>query len=287
MKNRERVIELIESKRETEFCDFKRDFYKRLPISDLPRDISAFANLASGEDCYIIFGVEDKTRRIYGIEPATFASTDDIDNYIHKTVEPFLTIESDTFEYGGKTVGYIKVSKTNDNPPYIIKRNCGIRGTIRKGDIYIRRGTCNQKAERSDLDRMYSKNGSCEIRLFDGNVHVSESAFEPTGYLVTFRLEIENSKQRPVLIKSGNAKIYSGKNILKRGIRSIAESPLELDETSRSAYTVSFPIRYTDMTNSLNFSGNKNLGVRIRIELTDTDNCKYTSEIMAATLIKE
>ncbi len=287
MKNRERVIELIESRRETELCDFKRDFYKRLPVSDLPRDVCSFANLASGEDCYIVFGIEDKTRKIYGIDPATFASTDDIDNYLHKTVEPFITIESDTFEYAGKTVGYIKISAANDNPPYIIKRNCGIRSTIRKGDIFIRRGTCNQKAERIDIDRMFSRNGSCNIRLYDSDISVTKSASEPTGMLLKLRLEIENSKHRPILIKSGIIRIFSERSSLRRNIRSIDEEPLELDETSRGAYTVSLPLRHTDLGSAFAGDSRRHFSVRVRIELTDTDNCKYVSELMPAMLVKE
>jgi len=38
------------------------------------------------------------------------------------------------------------------NPPYVIKEVCGKGSRIEKGDIFIRKGTCNKKALRADID---------------------------------------------------------------------------------------------------------------------------------------
>ena len=155
--NRDAVIFHIENKTESLHVDFKRDFYKNLRASDFPKDIAAFANQNTEEDCYIIFGIEDKNRHITGIRPSTYIGIDSLDNFLERTVEPFVRIESELFQYNGKTMAYIKICKENKDRPYVIKETCGRHSTIEKGDIYIRKGTCNQKASRMDLDDMYEK----------------------------------------------------------------------------------------------------------------------------------
>ena len=89
------------------------------------------------------------------MERKCIIDTDKIDAYIHYTIEPFVNIEQGSFEYHGKLIAYIKVLASNDNYPYVIKANCGQDGKSEKGDIYIRKGTCNQKASRMDIDEMY------------------------------------------------------------------------------------------------------------------------------------
>ena len=157
MGNKETVIAHILNRNESMHVDFKRDFYKNLRDTDFSKDIAAFANLDSDEDRYIIFGVDDKSRQIVGIRPETYISLDSMDNYLERTVEPFVQIESELFSYQGRHVAYIKISKENTDRPYVITENCGKNNQIEKGDIYIRKGTCNQKAVRMDLDEMYRK----------------------------------------------------------------------------------------------------------------------------------
>ncbi len=157
MGNKEVVIAHIQNKNESMHVDFKRDFYKNLRDTDFAKDIAAFANLNSEEDRYIIFGVDDKSRKIVGIRPDTYISLDSMDNYLERTVEPFVQIESEIFRYQGRLVAYIKISKDNTDRPYVIQENCGKNNQIEKGDVYIRKGTCNQKALRMDLDEMYRK----------------------------------------------------------------------------------------------------------------------------------
>ncbi len=153
--NRKEVEELIRNRAETMRVDYKRDFYEKLHASDFPKDIAAFANLLSGQDRYIIFGVEDKTRQVVGIDPQSYIPVDTLDAYISQTIEPFVCIESGMFRYEECWVAYIKISAENTNRPYVIKETCGKGSKIEKGDIYIRKGTCNLKAGRMDLDAMY------------------------------------------------------------------------------------------------------------------------------------
>ena len=154
-KNRAAVLALIQNRAETMYVDYKRDFYDKLHASDFPKDIAAFANQPAQQDRYIIFGVEDKTREVVGIDPQTYISVDTLDAYISETIEPFVHIESELFPYEDRWLAYIKITAEKRNAPYVIKETCGKGSRIEKGDIYIRKGTCNLKADRMDLDAIY------------------------------------------------------------------------------------------------------------------------------------
>ena len=163
----DRIKRIIEDKKETDHVDFKRVFYKSLSESDLSKDVSAFANANSNQDKYIIFGVDDKTRQVTGIDESTLPSQDNLDKYLSDTIEPFINVEIGSIEYKDHVIGYIKISNKNIDCPYVIKRDCGRNNNIHQGDIFIRKGSVIQRASRSDLDRMYIIQGTVLLRLRD------------------------------------------------------------------------------------------------------------------------
>ena len=280
MNNKTKVIELIEARRETGIIDFKRDFYKMLDGSDFPKDVAAFANINTDSDRFIIFGIEDKTREIYGIDPLLFPSTDTLDNFIEKTIDPFVTIESDTFEYKGKMVGYVKICATNDNPPYMIKKTCGPKMKLEKGDVFIRKGTCNQKAERRDIDAMYLRNGDCTARLFDNFITVNgcEECENPI-FTASLRIELENTKRRSVLISGGRIRISSGTRYLLKRLTELSSSPIEIGAGSRRMYTLRFPITPSDcMRLGIHGQNETDSPISCSLELYDTDRQKHTAK---------
>lgn len=279
MDNKSMVIELIEARRETRIIDFKRDFYKRLEGSDFPKDIAAFANINTDGDKFIIFGVEDKTREIYGIDPLLFPSTDTLDNYIEKTLDPFVTIESDIFEYKGKTVGYIKICDTNDNPPYMIKKTCGPKMKLEKGDIFIRKGTCNQKAGRMDIDAMYLRNGDCNVRLFDNFITINggEECESPV-FTASMRIELDNGKRRSVLISGGRIRISSGQKYVIKRLNGLRTSPIEMGAGARKVHSLQFPITPSDCIRlGICGQGEPENRLSCSLELYDTDRQKHSA----------
>ena len=155
MTNVEQVLRIIWDGMETMCVDFKRDFYKNLHATDFIKDIAAFANCDAEGDKWIIFGVDDKTRTLTGIDPYTYLTVDAMDQYISVAIEPFVHIESELFQYDDNILAYIKICADNTDRPYVVKETCGKNGQIEKGDIYIRKGTCNLKADRRDIDGMY------------------------------------------------------------------------------------------------------------------------------------
>ena len=54
MVDKDKVIELIERGQETDFCDFKREFYHTAKKADMIKDILSFANSTMCGDKYII-----------------------------------------------------------------------------------------------------------------------------------------------------------------------------------------------------------------------------------------
>lgn len=60
------IEDLIRSHREDDWWDFKREHHH--DKADLVHDITCMANSRANRDAYIIFGVEDKTFKIIGIE---------------------------------------------------------------------------------------------------------------------------------------------------------------------------------------------------------------------------
>ena len=55
------VLDLIESKREGSYWDFKREWYKKEKIDDLLLDIICMSNNLVDRDCYIIIGVDEES----------------------------------------------------------------------------------------------------------------------------------------------------------------------------------------------------------------------------------
>lgn len=297
MSEKEKILGFISEARETSCVDFKRDFYDKLSQSDLPKDVCAFANSISNEDKYIVFGVDDKTREIVGINEEEFIGQDSIDEYISRTIEPFVDVDCRTFNTeDGKIVAYIKILSSNTNPPYVIKEDCGKNNKLSKGDVFIRKGACNQKALRSDLDSMYLKNGDIIVRLHENlaiiePIYMEGELFQNPTY-GRIDVEIFNDTTRPVLICGGDIIVEYKTHTLRRRIvsilpsRSVSERPLELTAQSRKVYAVLFDFLSQDCVD-LNFytDGKMDSTVNISVELYDTDNNQYLSDSVEGFLI--
>ena len=243
------LLKYIINARETSNVDFKRDFYGSLRNSDLPKDVAAFANTISDKDSMIIFGVEDDSRTVVGIDRKTFPSQDDIDAYISQTIEPFVNVECGVVELDdGNNIGYICVCATNNDPPYIIKKTCGQNNKIEKGDIYIRKGTCNLKAERLDIDEMYINRGKIYVKMYEHYASICPIDFlydKPTYGKID--IEIFNDSPRPITIKGGSIFISIEDYEVTRRIVSIlpdndmiSENPLVLPAHYRCVHTILF-----------------------------------------------
>ena len=291
----EKVLEIIANKTETEYADFKRDFYSSLTNSDIIKDIAAFANSPINQDKYIIFGVDDDSREVVDIDSTTLFSIDDVNNYIERKIEPFINVSMGTIDYEGKTVAYIKISESNKNPPYVIKEDCGKQNKTEKGDIYIRKGTCNLKATRMDIDNMYNNNGELSISAFEDfvcikPVTISGSIFNGATF-GHVDIEINNTTKHPFLLTEGEVEIYNDFYHINRQIFSllpfdrIQEKPAEILPNTRKVYTALFDFVSGDCVDfHFDEYGNMDGRVTFKITLKDTDGNNYYAEPIQAIL---
>ena len=283
------ILKHIQNAQENAAVDFKREFYTSLRQSDLPKDVSAFANLQTDEDKYIIFGVDDETREIVGINCQSFAKQDDVDSYLEEKIEPFPQVSCGLIEIDdGKKIGYIKVLSTNCNPPYVIKETCGKGNRIEKGDIFIRKGSCNKKASRTDIDEMYLQNGELLVRIHDRGTVVGPRRVEGEGdkeYIYgQIDIEIFNDTTRPVLICGGEISIARSERAVicpilsTKAIKNIHDWPLEVPAQIRKIYTIVYDFTSQNCIDmGFDREGHIDELVDVEISLWDTDDKTYQS----------
>lgn len=141
------IINLIESKREGDYWDFKQKHHKNK--DDLLHDIICMANNRSDKDGYIIFGVEDKTFNIVGV-------SQDENRKNQQQVIDFLkdkkfvsgirpTVELKTLEIKGQEIDVLIIKNTTDTPYYLVESFQNIRANY----IYTRIGDTNTPKDRS------------------------------------------------------------------------------------------------------------------------------------------
>ena len=285
----ERVISFIKDAKETETVDYKLEFYKNLPYSDITKDVAAFANHPSNDDKFIIFGVEDKTKEVYGLKKEPFSDISELENYLFKTIEPYVKIESECFDYLGKRVAYIKISSQNKNRPYVIKKTCGNKAYIEKGDIYIRKGTCNQKADRMDIDAMYESNGECRVSIFSDDILISTN--ENSVYSGNLKLEIQNTMKSPLLMVRAKISLKNKHATVLKNIVSLTPSdnlsktPVEIPPNTRRTYDTRFAFSEEDCLR-LKFeeSGNLLFETTAYVYLEDIDENKYYSTYIPVSI---
>lgn len=287
--DREIILKHIQSANENNCVDFKREFYTSLKQSDIAKDVAAFANLINNEDKYIIFGVDDETREILGIDPRSLAKQDDIDSYLEDKIEPFPEVTRGLIKTEeGKDIGYIKVSSKNMNPPYVIKEVCGKGSRIEKGDIFIRKGSSTKRALRSDIDEMYLKNGELMIRIHNEitvvkPIYVENDIVKNQTY-GQIDIEIFNDTTRPVLICAGDILIESSK---WRGecpiwstipLKNIHDYPLEIPAQTRKVFTMLYEFTSQNCVDmGFDVNGYIDELVDVEVRLSDTDDKIYES----------
>jgi hypothetical protein len=140
---------LIASKREGDYWDFKREHHNNK--ADLLHDILCMANSQQDHDCYIIFGVEDKTGNIVGVE-------NDENRRNQQGVIDFLrskkfagdnrpTVEMRTIKHDEHVVDVLIVFNTLKTPFYLSEDYCdggtNKNKTVKANAIYTRIGDTN------------------------------------------------------------------------------------------------------------------------------------------------
>lgn len=146
--NKQRLAALLAKNEST-----KLDFKERLSIKtdwekkEMAKDVSAIANSKGGRG-YIIFGIEDKTKRVVGIDGLEYPE-EQIQQIISQRCDPPVTIKFDLVSYDGKVIGVLTIYKSSQKPHQILQN----------GSFYLRRGSTTDIARREEIAGMLQDSG--------------------------------------------------------------------------------------------------------------------------------
>ncbi|MDP4092992.1 MAG: putative DNA binding domain-containing protein [Bacillota bacterium] len=131
----------------------KLDFKAALKLAtesdkkEMTKDVIAMANSKGGRG-YIIFGVEDKTKNILGIDSGDFHE-EQIQQIIYNRCDPPVPVTVDFIEYQEKLLAVLTIFRSAHQPHQMMNT----------GSFYIRRGSTTDTARRSEIANMLQENG--------------------------------------------------------------------------------------------------------------------------------
>jgi predicted HTH transcriptional regulator len=136
----------------------KLDFKQQLEIDtesarkELAKDVCAIANSKGGRG-YIVFGIEDKTKRIIGIDRSKFPDEEQLQQIISSRSEPPIPIRIDSVEVEDKILAVLTIYD-GDQKPYQLREN---------GAFYIRRGSTTDTMRKQELVSAFHENLNLNI----------------------------------------------------------------------------------------------------------------------------
>lgn len=288
------IINLIISQDENEQVDFKKEYYSKEKKYDLIKDIVSFANNIKPKDKYIVFGVENSTWNVLGIDRASLPDISEINNLLHSYVEPFIDVELGYLDYQGVTIGFIRIPHHDLNRPYVISKeynkNKGV--FLRKGEIYTRKGATNFIAERSDLDCIYHNKGTLDINLYTKELSFSNIRINGNSYLTgQVRCIIQNNTPKTIVIDSIHIFVHCGSNLIEHTVdfiddqksvfikmpESLSQIPMQISSGDSLQKTVYFEISEIAAIN-LNKKANELSDVSVSIEIGDVLKRTYQND---------
>ena len=164
----------------------KLDYKQKIDIliesgkKELAKDVSAIANSRGGRG-YIIIGVEDKTKRIIGIDAKEFKE-EQIQQIISSRCEPPIPVSIDFIVYKSKNLAIITIYDGGQKP-YQLREN---------GAFYIRRGSTTDTMRKEELISCLQENFNLNIETMpimnsdinSLNFNIINKYFENKGILV-------------------------------------------------------------------------------------------------------
>ncbi len=133
---------------------FKLDFKLKLSLElesekkEFAKDVIAIANTPGGRG-YIIFGVEDQTRHIVGLNEIPDHIEERIQQVIANRATPPVPVRFDLLQVDEKKIGVVTIFKSMQVPHQMLQT----------GAFYIRRGSTTDKANRHEVANMLQQFG--------------------------------------------------------------------------------------------------------------------------------
>ena len=158
------VLDLIATRREGGYWDFKREWYNNdtKGKQNMLHDIICMANNIDGKDAYIIIGVDESDDFAFvGVDAnQTRRNTQNMVDFIRdkKFAGNFRpTVSVATFEYSGKEIDVIIVYSDNNTPYYLSEKFQGVHAN----NIYMRIQDSNTPIDRSadihNIEKLWRK----------------------------------------------------------------------------------------------------------------------------------
>jgi predicted HTH transcriptional regulator len=159
--NNDYIFELIQNGQECEYLDFKATEYNKEQYENLLKDVMALANSDYEGEKYIIIGIKEREgkKEIIGLDKIKDSSS--YQQLIHSNIEPYLNVEYFPITFEGKTLGVVRLHN-NINIPYMMKKQY-IK--LNEGVCYIRKGSHQCLANRTDFDRFYDKKNTVIFKI--------------------------------------------------------------------------------------------------------------------------
>ena len=146
--NKKKLLSLIQQREGT-----KLDFKLKIDISseagkkELAKDVCAIANSKGGRG-YLIVGVEDRTKRLVGINKGKSLEEEKIQQVVSSRCEPPIPITVEIVDIDGIYIGIITIFDGGQKP-YQIKET---------GAFHIRRGSITDTMRKSELVAAFEEN---------------------------------------------------------------------------------------------------------------------------------
>lgn len=169
--NDENIFEIIENEVESGLIDFKKEIYdfgNKKCKKDFIVDVMSFANSHLTGDKYIITGVDlskSGNRDICGVTQSLIEDGSVYQSLISDNIEPTIDIDFKIIEYNTNDnnknkLGIFKISKENNDAPYLLSKNYD---DLKKGFGKVRKGQRNDYMTRRDIDEYYKIKSGNEL----------------------------------------------------------------------------------------------------------------------------
>ncbi|TDT60921.1 putative DNA-binding protein [Fonticella tunisiensis] len=189
----------------------KLDFKLKLNIEtegskkELAKDICAIANSRGGRG-YILFGVEDKTKKLVGINRHEFLE-EQIQQIVSTRLDPPVPISVSIANIHGKDIGIITIYNT-DQKSHQMREN---------GAFYTRRGSTTDIMHKEEIASMLQETGLLSYELLP--------------VVRASKMDLDFDKIKKFLIKSGLSSEVDDSILLNSGIISMEKDSSEFHPT--------------------------------------------------------
>ncbi|WP_053597883.1 AlbA family DNA-binding domain-containing protein [Bacillus sp. FJAT-18017] len=263
---------------ESEHLDFKKGLYVRANYDSLLKDVIAMANAKIIGSRYIIFGVKESAQQ----EKELFNITEPIDaatyqELIFENIEPQLDCQLHYLTYKNHLLAILEIRDPKCQP-YLLKKDYN---KLHKGFCYIRRGSKNDFATRSDFDYFY-KQGQFEIHILDGYLRAVDAESGCASLECSFR----NCTDFPITIYKGFLEVWDSHQLrtqhrLFGHARHIPGADYRLEIPPKAEITMDFRFGFESsdcLRLEMDEYGHSDLDLNFKLYLLDTLGNEYVGK---------